>query len=297
MTFSLKIYPVIIFFSIISFFQYTRKESQTPPHSFKSSAPLAQISHELIVANAKRRIDERIAWLRIPEFAAAPPKDSYFLFSPYMQCPGTFEKVPGVSLVKDGGKWICGLQELATQRVAAPCIVYSFGCGGNYDFEKRVHELAPTCVIHTFDPTWKADAKTPPFVSFHDDFGLGAVDGVSDSGTNGNGLFTTFTLPSIMSNLVHSTVDILKVDIEGFEWSFIKSVDWASVKVGQLSIEFHPDNLGGPKRADDFQTYFAALERGGLYTASVEPVTSSNFGQSEYVFLHRDWSPSGWRIV
>jgi hypothetical protein len=56
---------------------------------------------------------------RIPEIAAEHLKKTHF--SPYMECSGTFGKVPSiylVSLIEDGEKRICGLQELAIQRVA-----------------------------------------------------------------------------------------------------------------------------------------------------------------------------------
>ena len=112
-------------------------------------------SRALAAANAQRKAAERRGWLSVEhneykffenmEFPAA-----YVMFSPVLSCPGTFEKVPGSAVQRDGGKWLCGLQELNTAR---PCIIYSAGSNNDFTFEERINYLAPHCEVHTFDPT------------------------------------------------------------------------------------------------------------------------------------------------
>lgn len=103
------------------------------------------------------------------------------------------------------------------------------------------------------------------------------------------------SIATIMEELKHTHVDYLKVDVEGYEWEFLSTVDWGTTKVGQILIEFHPQfRRGGVEpTAKDMDAIFTKLEDAGYYIISLEPVTYTNFGQVELVFMHKDWQPSG----
>jgi hypothetical protein len=149
----------------------------------------------------------------------------------------------------DGGKWISGLANLR-----APCVVYSLGSDGDLSFEEAVTRASP-CEVHTLDCTLTSE-KTPRIlperVHFHalclgDDDAPGA---------------RFRSLRSIMAQLGHSQIDLLKVDIEGFEYRVVEALFRNFMVLGddmqlphQLLLEQHavtylsPDVLkwgGGP---------------------------------------------------
>ena len=49
------------------------------------------------------------------------------------------------------------------------------------------------------------------------------------------------TLDDIMKSFKHVHIDILKIDIEGFEYLLIDYLFINNIKINQLLIEFHPD--------------------------------------------------------
>jgi hypothetical protein len=52
------------------------------------------------------------------------------LLAPYHACPWTLERTLLVNEVYDGGKWTCGVREMADRAEGAPpCIVYAIFCG------------------------------------------------------------------------------------------------------------------------------------------------------------------------
>ena len=90
----------------------------------------------------------------------------YDLFNPVIACPdgGALKRVGSP---EDGGKWLCA------EKLEAPCVVYSIGSHGKYDFELAVLDvssasalwvallfLAPGCALRYF-----CSAKSP-LVSF-----------------------------------------------------------------------------------------------------------------------------------
>jgi len=72
----------------------------------------------------------------------------YFL--PSFGCPLTKERVGRVG---DGGKWICGIRDLAKRK---NCVVYSFGVRGETSFEEEILRRTH-CRIHMFDPDGNAN--------------------------------------------------------------------------------------------------------------------------------------------
>ena len=114
----------------------------------------------------------------------------------------------------NGGKWVCDAAVLG-----AGCNVYSLGSDGDTSFEAGVGAAAPGCTIHTLDCTIPADrvprAETlPPRTHFHP-ICLGSDDAPDAQFRS---------LRSIMREFGHANVDLLKVDIEGFEYRVVEAL-------------------------------------------------------------------------
>ena len=134
----------------------------------------------------------------------------------------------------DGVKWVCGLQHLNASSSSRQCVVYSIGSNNQWEFEVRMNELLPHCDIFTFNPT--VDIPTPPSVIEHKvEFKKWGLAGTDDEEKS------MFLLSSIMQRLNHSHIDVLKIDVEGYEWTAIPALDAQNVcpSIGQLMIELH----------------------------------------------------------
>jgi hypothetical protein len=271
-----------------------------------------EIYYQKLLFNANAKIAERRDWINQDSerawFEKLDGERLWYLFTPVLPCFWTLEKEPGVRKRHDGGKWLCGAQELhqSRRRPSAEygvgqhynrnnsCIVYSMGSCNQFDFEERVRHIAPGCEIHTFDPTFAESGIGKPFYdAYHGDYGFGGIDNTEER-------FPVKSLPTIMKELGHKHVDYLKIDVEGYEWPFLDAVDWSVVRIGNLLMELHPSPdgkkfLGVNPTAKEMNDIFDKLEQAGFYEISLEPVTFTNFGQVEIVFIHKDWRPEGWR--
>ncbi|XP_060579677.1 probable methyltransferase-like protein 24 [Ruditapes philippinarum] len=124
------------------------------------------------------------------------------------------------------------------------CLVYSFGSQMHFEFENSIWKDY-RCEIHTFDPSLSTNGvKIPKGVNFH-------LIGLSDSDSMVPAPptlrdFSTWemkSLSSIRRSLNHKKryIDILKIDIEGWEWkalpAAIQSRDLSYVR--QICLEIH----------------------------------------------------------
>ena len=146
-----------------------------------------------------------------------------------------------IGRIGDGGKWVCGLRSNLMR--GRRCLVYSLGSAGDTSFEDAL--LRPTdCEVHTFDPTLnqavQAAVEARPNLQFH-------AIGVGGSTKPGLGqtpvtVSNLQSLESIMADLQHAWIDILKIDIESYEWSLFTdfyAVHGARLPATQLLVEFH----------------------------------------------------------
>ena len=141
-------------------------------------------------------------------------------------------------------------------------VVYSFGIGEDASFDLGL--IGDTgCTVHGFDPTPKSlgwvesNVREDRFVMHP--WALGTEDGkltlwmpdnpdhvsaslVSASGRS-KGSFDAEckSLESVMKELGHESVDVLKMDIEGAEYGVIEELCARGTisKIGQLLVEFH----------------------------------------------------------
>jgi hypothetical protein len=190
----------------------------------------------------KRKAETDALQFNTPGFTAfssgqRPVRDQWDLFQPIWDCDSASFVIENAknNFRADGGKWLCDMHRLP----ASGCVVYSFGSNRDIKFERGVIQVAPQCEIHIFDPTVKdVPLDLPPQAHYHT-LGLGAHNGKIDLGVQFPDCELK-TLLSIMRELGHDHIDVLKVDIELSEWAVVHQ--WALEglpPIGQLAIELH----------------------------------------------------------
>jgi FkbM family methyltransferase len=146
--------------------------------------------------------------------------------------------------------------------------------------------------VYAFDPSpqsieWLKSQRVPDNFHFYP-YGLADTDGVikfvqpdhTDFGSlritdSGSTLHNTLALEvhkldTILRFLGHSRIDILKMDIEGAEYSVIDDIVTVPVKIDQLLIEFHhrfiQHNIRDTKKAVN------KLNQSGYFIFNVSPI-------------------------
>ncbi len=143
-------------------------------------------------------------------------------------------------------------------------VVYSLGIGDSIEFEALLVEEFDA-EVHGFDPTLTGEsllqARNAP-AGFH--FHAWAVAAIDDTkqlyprrrhnGTTIEGMYTCVRqasvgsdelsviskrLSSIMFQLGHENIDVLKMDIEGAEYEVLEDLMETQVRPGQILVEFH----------------------------------------------------------
>lgn len=198
---------------------------------------------------------------------------------------------PTARLGSDYGGWTVIPSLLGTGSV-----VYSVGVGSDITFDRAVAQRFG-CTIDAFDPTpmardWIAQQSLPPRMTYHA-IGLAAEDGEVAFKLPPVEGFDSFSLmegegddhvncpvrrlESLMQQLGHSHLDVLKMDIEGFEYQVIDDVLSGPVRPRQWLIEFHHTMYH--HKAQETLDAVAKIKAAGYTLFSV-----SNVGQ-EYSFV------------
>lgn len=150
--------------------------------------------------------------------------------------------------------------EVATGNIDSNSIVYSFGVGEDASFDMALIEKY-NLTVHAFDPTPKSiewvrtQGLSKRFVMH--EYGVAAFDGNVSFNPPENPEHVSHTLlerPStkdkaisvpvkrlstIMKELGHSRIDILKMDIEGAEYDVIEDIRKSDMRPQQFLVEFH----------------------------------------------------------
>ncbi len=140
-------------------------------------------------------------------------------------------------------------------------VVYSFGIGEDVSFDLAMINKHG-CKVYAFDPTpksikWIEKQKLPAYFHFYP-YGISKNTGfevfyLPKNSENVSG--STIDLKNVNTHLPievpmmcmgdiikqqqHSTIDVLKMDIEGSEYSILKDILDSNVEVKQFCIEFH----------------------------------------------------------
>lgn len=167
---------------------------------------------------------------------------------------------PSVFIGSDYGGWA-----VCPSLFKKESIVYSAGVGEDISFDIGLFERFDV-VVHGFDPTPASVEfikKNPPHGSFiFHQYGVGSKDemkaffapenpeyaswsSISKMGSETNmESFEVKCLQTIMSELDHVEVDLLKMDIEGMEYEVIDYIIQMRILPRQLLVEFHDRNPG-----------------------------------------------------
>jgi FkbM family methyltransferase len=155
----------------------------------------------------------------------------------------------------DYGAWA-----VPNSHIHSESVVYCFGVGEDISFDLGLIE-ATNCTVHAFDPTpfagaWLKRQALPQAFRFHD-VGLAGHNGYATfhaplddqnyrSVPAGRGSIEcpVRRLASIMDDLHHTHIDLLKMDIEGFEYDALSEFLSAGVRPKVLNVEFHHKAYG-----------------------------------------------------
>lgn len=155
----------------------------------------------------------------------------------------------------DYGGW-----DVLTTGIDANSIVYSFGVGEDASFDTALIEKF-NLVVHAFDPTpksieWVKGQGFPSNFVMHE-YGLAAFDGVVSFNPPENSDHVSHTLldrsstkaesisvpvkrlGTIMKELGHDQIDLLKMDIEGAEYDVLIDISKSDMRPLQILVEFH----------------------------------------------------------
>ena len=191
------------------------------------------------------------------------------------------------------GGWVC-----KADKIDHSSTVYSFGVGTDISFDLELIALRG-CRIHAFDPSfesadWIKTQTSSDKFSFYP-YGLGNFDGTLSfrkPGVRGyyspSAVFSypgkgqnlpVYTLKTIMKNLGHSGIDLLKIDIEGAEYLALENFLSDNIYPKQLLVEFHHRMKGvGIKKT---QNMIRLLTEHGYEIADVSP------RGEEFTFIRR----------
>ena len=150
--------------------------------------------------------------------------------------------------------------DVVVDQLNSNSIIYSFGVGEDASFDMGlIKEFGVT--IHAFDPTpksieWVKSQDFPTTFIMHE-YGIADFDGMIAFFPPKNPNHVSHTilerdktkdpsievpvkrLRTIMKELGHDRIDLLKMDIEGAEYSVLKDMKSTGVRPRQLLIEFH----------------------------------------------------------
>ena len=167
---------------------------------------------------------------------------------------------PDVRLPKQRFGSQYGGWDVITRNLDKDSVVYSFGVGEDISFDVGLIDQFGL-LIHAFDPTpksinWVKSQKINACFVMHE-YGIAAIDGQLSFNPPENPDHVSYTmlmrestksaaitvpvkrLSTVMKELGHDHIDLLKMDIEGAEYEVITDMTLADIRPSQLLVEFH----------------------------------------------------------
>jgi FkbM family methyltransferase len=192
--------------------------------------------------------------------------------------------VPMLTLGAGDGTWC-----VAPGLIRADSVVYSFGIGRDLRFELDLIERFGV-TVHAFDPTpialaWVETQTLPSALHVHP-LGVADEDGTARFAAPSKAHWESFSMvrtqgvgesvdapvrriATLMSDLGHDRVDLIKMDIEGTEYAVLPDLLASGVRPAQILIEFHHRwREAGPARTRDA---IRLLQKHGYRIADVSP--------------------------
>jgi len=225
-----------------------------------------------------------------PDEEPWPPYTLWDFFPAAFNCPHEIERVGALG---DGGKWVCGMSRVVTK---PDCIIYSVGINHESSFEAELLSRTDNCQVWGYDfsvDKFGPEVQESPALlrrAHFKPYGL--------AGTNAHGSEDTnkmYTLQSLMALNGHSHIDILKVDIESWEFETLTALIKSYVSedkplpFGQLQLEIHVWD----KKFPEMLKWWETLEDAGLRPFWTEPnLVYANYNRggspelAEYSFLN-----------
>ena len=191
----------------------------------------------------------------------------------------------------DGHKWVCGMHAIR----GAP-IVFSFGSFGLQDFELEFLKLRPDARVFIFEimPD-RLPKERDPRISYHA-VGLGGYPNTDQLINKDNQVkgAVMHTLSDLMRLCNVTYIDVLKMDIEGFEFQWLKHEAAGTVPLlGQLLVEVHikrSKSFFRPIMKEDAKWFVEQLEDMGLRLFSSEPNYMDLWKAVEFGLIQSKWS-------
>jgi len=223
-----------------------------------------------------------------PDVAPWPPYTVWDFFPATFNCPHEIER-PGA--LGDGGKWVCGLSRVQDK---PDCVIYSFGINLESSFEADLLRTTKHCQVWGYDFSVGSFGPEIPENMLHRThfkaYGLGGVDahGPADDPP-------MYTLQTLMRMNGHTHIDILKIDIENYEFATLTTLIEPYIRsgqplpFGQLQLEVHLWHKTFP----EYLQWWQMLEEAGLRPFWTEPnLVYQNYNRNsgaqlaEYSFLN-----------
>lgn len=168
---------------------------------------------------------------------------------------------------------VYGGWNIAVANIGSNSVIYSFGVGEDASFDTEIIRKY-NCTVDAFDPTprsiaWVNKQYLSQYFRMHE-YGLAAYDGRTTFNPPDNPNYVSYTimdrraskgiainvvvktLGTIMNELGHKHIDILKMDIEGAEYGVIEYIRETCIRPDQILVEFHHRFPGvGVKKTKD----------------------------------------------
>ncbi|MES1187094.1 MAG: FkbM family methyltransferase [Myxococcales bacterium] len=180
---------------------------------------------------------------------------------------------------------------VALERLSPGAVVYSFGLGEDISFDLALMQRLD-CKVFGFDPTprsiaWVKAQNPPPALQVRE-LGVADYDGVasfappknpehiSHSLLDGAGAdsgarveFQVRRLATLMAELGHTSLDLLKMDVEGAEYGVLEDMLRSSLRPPQILLEFHHGMHGIP--VSRTEGALASLQTAGYRIFDAQP--------------------------